>query len=92
MSQPAIARLESGAHSPTFPTFLHISNAPEIALAIDITPSGHEPQLVGTRARPNALESFQGSGYTVVIAATSAQFRLRSNDAVVHAVVAAVSG
>jgi hypothetical protein len=36
----------------------------------DITPSGHEPQLIGKRARRNALESFQGNGYAVVVAAT----------------------
>jgi DNA-binding XRE family transcriptional regulator len=53
MSQPAVARLESG-----------------VELAIDITPSGHEPQLIGKRARRNALESFQGSDYAVVVAAT----------------------
>ena len=70
MSQPAVARLESGEHSPTFPMLLRISGALGIELAIDITPSGHEPQLIGRRARRNALESFQGNGYAVVVAAT----------------------
>jgi ribosome-binding protein aMBF1 (putative translation factor) len=70
MSQPAVARLESGEHNPTFPMLLRISDALGIELAIDITPSGHEPQLIGTRARRNALESFQGNGYAVVVAAT----------------------
>lgn len=70
MSQPAVARLESGEHNPTFPMLLRISNALGIELAIDITPSGHEPQLIGKRARRNALESFQGNGYAVVVAAT----------------------
>jgi DNA-binding XRE family transcriptional regulator len=70
MSQPAVARLESGEHNPTFPMLLRISNALGIELAIDITPSGHEPQLIGKRARSNALESFQGDGYAVVVAAT----------------------
>lgn len=49
---------------------LRISDALGIELAIDITPSGHEPQLIGKRARRNALESFQGNGYAVVVAAT----------------------
>jgi transcriptional regulator with XRE-family HTH domain len=70
MSQPAVARLESGEHNPTFPMLLRISDALEIELTIDITPSGHEPQLIGTRARRNALESFEGNGYAVVVAAT----------------------
>jgi transcriptional regulator with XRE-family HTH domain len=70
MSQPAVARLESGEHNPTFPTLLRISDALGVELAIDITPSGHEPQLIGSRARRNALESFEGNGYSVVVAAT----------------------
>jgi DNA-binding XRE family transcriptional regulator len=70
MSQPAIARLESGEHNPTFPTLLRISDALGIELTIDITPSGQEPQLIGSRAQRKALESFQGSGCAVVVAAT----------------------
>lgn len=70
MSQPAVARLESGEHNPTFPTLLRISDALGIELAIDITPSGHEPQLIGNRARRSALESFQGNGCAVLVAAT----------------------
>jgi ribosome-binding protein aMBF1 (putative translation factor) len=61
MSQPAVARLESGEHNPTVPMLLRISGALGIELAIDIAPSGREPQLIG-RARRNALESFEGSG------------------------------
>jgi transcriptional regulator with XRE-family HTH domain len=70
MSQSAVARLESGEHNPMFPTLLRISDALGIEFAIDIAPSGREPQLVGSRARRNALESFQGNGSAVVIAAT----------------------
>jgi ribosome-binding protein aMBF1 (putative translation factor) len=70
MSQPAVARLEGGEHNPTFPMLLRISDALGVELAIDITPSGHEPQLIGSRARRNALESFEGNGYAVIVAAT----------------------
>jgi ribosome-binding protein aMBF1 (putative translation factor) len=70
MSQPAVARLESGEHNPAFPMLLRISGALGVEFAIDITPGGHEPQLIGKRARRNALESFQGNGYAVVVAAT----------------------
>jgi ribosome-binding protein aMBF1 (putative translation factor) len=70
MSQPAVARLESGEHNPTFPMLLRISDALGVELTIDITPTGREPQLIGSRARRNALESFEGNGYAVVVAAT----------------------
>ena len=69
MTQPAIARLESGEHNPTFPTLLRLSDALGIELAIDIAPTGKEPQLIGKRARRNALESFEGNGCAVVVAA-----------------------
>jgi transcriptional regulator with XRE-family HTH domain len=70
MSQPAVARLESGEHNPTFPMLLRISDALGIELAIDIAPSGQEPRLIGSRARRNALESFEGNGCAVLVAAT----------------------
>ncbi len=69
MTQPAIARLESGEHNPTFPTLLRLSRALGVELAIDIAPTGREPQLIGKRARRNALESFEGNGCAVVVAA-----------------------
>jgi transcriptional regulator with XRE-family HTH domain len=69
MTQPAVARLESGEHNPTFPTLLRLSNALGIELAIDIAPTGKQPQLIGQRARRNALESFEGNGCAVVVAA-----------------------
>ena len=38
MTQPAVARLESGEHNPAFPMLLRISEALGIELAIDISP------------------------------------------------------
>src|SRR5450759_1251134 len=46
MTQPAVARLESGEHNPTFPTLLRLSDAMGIELAIDISPTGHELSLI----------------------------------------------
>jgi transcriptional regulator with XRE-family HTH domain len=68
MTQSAVARLESGEHNPAFPMLLRISEALGIELAIDISPTGQEPQLISKRAERNALESFEGNGCTVVVA------------------------
>ncbi len=69
MTQPAVARLESGEHNPAFPMLLRISQALGVELVIDISPTGQQPQLIGKRAQRNALESFEGNGCTVVVAA-----------------------
>ena len=69
MTQPAIARLEGGEHNPAFPTLMRLSDALRVELAIDIAPTGREPQLIGQRARRNALEAFDGDGCSVVVAA-----------------------
>jgi ribosome-binding protein aMBF1 (putative translation factor) len=69
MSQPAVARIESGEHNPTFPTLLRISRALGIELAIDITPAGQQPKLIARRMLKEPLESFQGDGFAVVVAA-----------------------
>jgi DNA-binding XRE family transcriptional regulator len=72
ISQPAVARLESGEHNPAFPALLCICAALRIELLIDTAPAGREPQLIGASARRGALESFRGDGCAVVVAATSA--------------------
>jgi transcriptional regulator with XRE-family HTH domain len=69
MTQPAVARLESGKHNPTFPMLLRLSDGLGVELAIDISPTGHEPQLIGKRARLYALDSFEESGCTIIVAA-----------------------
>lgn len=52
MSQPAIARLESGDHNPTLPTLLKLSEELGIAITVAMTPPGHRP--VASNARQNA--------------------------------------
>jgi transcriptional regulator with XRE-family HTH domain len=69
MTQPAVARLESGEHNPTFPMLLRLSDGLGVELAIDISPTGHEPQLIGKRARLHALDSFEENGCTIIVAA-----------------------
>jgi ribosome-binding protein aMBF1 (putative translation factor) len=68
MTQPAVARLESGEHNPTFPTLLRLSEALGVELAIDISPVGKEPRLIRKLAQTNALEAFEGRGCSVVVA------------------------
>lgn len=68
MTQPAVARLESGEHNPSFPTLLRLSEALAIELAIDITPRGREPLLIRQRAQANAVETYEGGGCSVVVA------------------------
>ncbi len=46
-----------------------LSDALGIELAIDIAPTGKEPQLIGQHARLNALEAFDSDGCSVVVAA-----------------------
>jgi len=69
MTQPAVARLESGEHNPSFPTLLRLSEALGIELAIDIAPTWREPQLIRKRARRGALKTFEGNRCSVVVAA-----------------------
>lgn len=68
MTQPAVARLESGEHNPAFPTLLRLSEALAIELAIDITPTGREPQLIRRCGQLKAMEAFEGGGCSVVVA------------------------
>jgi ribosome-binding protein aMBF1 (putative translation factor) len=68
MSQPAVTRLESGEHNPTFPMLIRLSGALRIELAIDIAPAGQEPQLIRKCGRRNALEVFDSDGCSVVVA------------------------
>jgi transcriptional regulator with XRE-family HTH domain len=63
-----VARLESGEHNPAFPTLLRLSEALGIEVAIDISPIGQEPLLLGERAQMNAVETFESRGCSVVVA------------------------
>lgn len=69
MIQPAVARLESGEHNPTLPMLFRLSKGLGIELAIDISPTGREPRLMGKRARGNALDTFEENGCTIIVAA-----------------------
>ena len=50
LKQPAVARLESGAHMPTIDTLLRIAEALEIEILLDIKPSTKRRSWVSPRA------------------------------------------
>jgi len=50
LKQPAVARLESGAHTPTIGTLLRIAEALEIEILIDIKPATKRRSWVTSRA------------------------------------------
>lgn len=46
LSPPALARLESGEHNPSFETIRRISNALDLEIAVDFAPVGKQRRLV----------------------------------------------
>jgi ribosome-binding protein aMBF1 (putative translation factor) len=68
VTQPAVARLESGEHNPAFPTLLRLSEALGVELAIDISPVGRKPQVISEMAQTNVAEAFEGHGCSVLVA------------------------
>lgn len=51
VSQPRIAKLESGEHNPDVDTLVNISRATGLEFVIDITPSARTPKLVTKAVR-----------------------------------------
>ena len=47
MSQPAIARLESGEHLPTLPTLLKLVEALDLQILVSMKPSRQRPEVPG---------------------------------------------
>jgi len=68
ISQPRVAKLESGDHNPTVETIIKVAKALEIEFALDVAPVGRRPSLVTARARSGAVEHEDVS----VVAASSA--------------------
>ena len=56
MSQPAIARLESGDHLPTLPTLLKLSEALGIEITVAMTPPAHGAGTPTPKQRPSRIE------------------------------------
>lgn len=71
VSQPAVARLESGEHNPRIGTLARISSALGIELVLDFAPANQKKQLVTERAKTtNAVGAFDSEECSVLFAAT----------------------
>lgn len=70
MKQPAVARLESGEHTPTIDTLLRIVSVLNIELVIDLVPAKRKPKLVTKQAQTTrAVESVSSDEYGLLVAA-----------------------
>ncbi len=54
MSQPAVARLESGEHVPTLPSLVRIAEALDIEILVDIRPANRGETWVDSSAESGA--------------------------------------
>ena len=73
MSQPAVARLESGDHLPTLPTLLRIAAALDIEILVDIRPRKRPRSWVSSSAESSATASERvttATGQELLIAAS----------------------
>jgi transcriptional regulator with XRE-family HTH domain len=56
MSQPAIARLESGDHVPTLPTLLKLSETLGLEISVAMTPPGQHPATPSRNRHASRIE------------------------------------
>lgn len=70
MTQPQLARLETGEHNPTIDTLARLAQALDIEFAIDVHPHQRPPKLLSARARgKNTIASYQTDTAAVLLAA-----------------------
>ncbi len=65
VSQPRVVELESGEKNPTLDTLVKIAAATGIEIAIDITPIGATPKLVGKAVRDAPAHVYSGASLLV---------------------------
>ena len=66
VSQPRVAKLESGEHNPSVDSIINVARRLGIEFAIDIAPSGRKPTLVTARARKAGTN--EGDEVTIIAA------------------------
>jgi DNA-binding XRE family transcriptional regulator len=71
VSQPRVAKLESGEHNPDFDTIARISAITGIEFCFDFVPAGRRSKLTTKRAREQGVESVVRRGVSVIAAAAS---------------------
>lgn len=69
LSQPRIARLESGEHNPSIDTIINVVKKLGIEFCLDVSPADRTPTLVTARARKS--RSFDHDQVTVVAASAA---------------------
>lgn len=71
VSQPVIARIESGDHSPTIETLDKLANALDIEIVLGITPSTRTKSVINVPAKhaKSVTEAITGKGSRLVISA-----------------------
>jgi len=68
VSQPRVARLESGEHNPDFDTIAHIVHVTGIEFLVDFVPAGQESKLANKRAREQGGAETPYRGVSVITA------------------------
>lgn len=69
VSQPRVAKLESGEHNPTIDTIINMVKRLGIEFAIDIAPVDREPSFVTARARK--IGAVEHDDVALVVASSS---------------------
>jgi transcriptional regulator with XRE-family HTH domain len=70
MTQPQLARLEAGEHSPTIDTLARLAQTLDIEFAIDVHPRQRVPKLLSGRAQgKNAIASYETDTAAILLAA-----------------------
>jgi DNA-binding XRE family transcriptional regulator len=68
VSQPRVAKLESGEHNPDFDTIAHIVQVTGIEFLVDFVPAGQESKLTNQRAREQGGAQTPYRGVSVITA------------------------
>ncbi len=68
VSQPRVAKLESGEHNPDLDTIAHIVAVTGIEFCLDFVPAGRESKLTTKRAREQGVAGTRHAGVSVITA------------------------
>jgi transcriptional regulator with XRE-family HTH domain len=71
VSQPRVAKLESGEHNPDFDTIAHVVKVTGIELCFDFVPVGRTSKLTTKRAQRQSAAAQIYRGVSVIAAAAS---------------------